>query len=170
MKDVSYFLRQAYTNLLEPLEIEGVTIPFFDEVVNPRATIPTFKGAECYVVFSGQNEVETTNNRCSFRESVAVTLQIFAKFPLGTGGKLATELISNEIQDRVNILNSNGVTLSSPFQILRTRKISAQTLVFNGMNSTTYQKNLSFSHVIYQDSTIGTSNANTIQQLIQFQI
>jgi hypothetical protein len=54
---------------------------------------------------------------------------------------------------------------------LRTRKISAQTLVFNGVSSTTYQKNLSFSHVIYQDSVIQPiTNLNTLEALLEFSI
>ena len=154
MRDSAKFIREAYINLLSPLTVDGVVIPFFDEIVNPNASLASYLGADCYIVFSGQNEVETTNNRCSFRENVAVTLQIFAEYPLGSGGKRAVENISDAILQQLRVLNEPGISLASPFQVLQTRKLSAQTLIFNGMKNTTYQKNLNISHVVYQDETL----------------
>lgn len=171
MREVSNFIRQAYLNVLTPLVVDGVTIPFFDEIVNPNATIPTFKGAECYILFTGQNEVETTNNRDSFRESVAVTLQIIAEYPLGSGGKLAVETISDSILQQIRLINDPVFNLGSPFQVLRTKKESGQTIISNGKNHTTYQKNLNISHVVYQDPDgVDPIAFNTLESLLDFTI
>ena len=170
MREVSKFIRQAYLSVLEPLEVDGVEIPIYDEIINPNASKASYLGSECYVIITGQNETETTNNRCSFRQSVALTLQIFSKYPLGSGGKLATENIADTILQQIRILNAPGVTVGDPFQVLSTRKESSQSFIFNGENSSTYQKNLTFSHVIYQDPEVIVSSENTLQATLQFQI
>ena len=42
MIETSHLLRKAYLDLLNPFIIEGITIPIFDNLVNPKITIPKY--------------------------------------------------------------------------------------------------------------------------------
>lgn len=150
MKEVSYRIRDAYTTLLNPLTVASITIPIFDERVNPKSTIPTLKGGKSYVLITDQNEVETTNNQCSFRKTVTITLDIITKFPLNIGGKIASELIADKIQ-RI-VLSGVGIqAIYIPeFQVLSSRLEMSRAMIENGDTETAYRKLLVFSHTIYE--------------------
>lgn len=149
MREVSHHLRKAYLDLLNPLTVEGVVIPIFDERVNPKITIPTFKGGKSYVLIRDQNEVETTNHQCSFRKTATISLDIICKYPLNVGSKLSTELISDAIQQVINTFNSQAVTFAG-FQVFNTRLETSRNIVENGDTETAYRKILVFSHSIYE--------------------
>ena len=150
MKEVSYRIRDAYTTLLNPLTVASITIPIFDERGNPKSTIPTLKGGKSYVLITDQNEVETTNNQCSFRKTVTITLDIITKFPLNIGGKIASELIADKIQQI--ILSGVGIqAIYIPeFQVLSSRLEMSRAMIENGDTETAYRKLLVFSHTIYE--------------------
>jgi len=150
MKEISYRLRDAYATLLNPLTVESVVIPIFDERVNPKSVIPTFKGGKAYILITDQNEVETTNNQCTFRKTATIALDIVTKYPLNIGGKIASELISNAIQEIV--LNGVGIqSIAIPeFQVLTTRLEFSRSFIENGDTETAYRKLLVFTHSIYE--------------------
>lgn len=150
MKEVSYRIRDAYTTLLNPLTVASITIPIFDERVNPKSTIPTLKGGKAYVLITDQNEVETTNNQCSFRKTVTIALDIITKYPLNVGGKIASELIADKIQQI--ILSGVGIqAIYIPeFQVLSSRLEMSRAMIENGDTETAYRKLLVFSHTIYE--------------------
>ena len=150
MKEISYRLREAYATLLNPVIVESITIPVFDERVTPTAVIPTFKGGKAYILITDQNEVETTNNQCTFRKTATIAFDIITKFPLNYGGKISSELIANEIQEIV--LNGVGVqSISmSGFQVLSTRLEFSRAFIENGETQTAYRKLLVFNHSIYE--------------------
>ena len=149
MKEISYRLREAYLTLLNPFIVESVTIPIFDERVNPNKAIPTYRGGQAYILITDQNEVETTNNQCTFRKTATIALDIVTKYPLNFGGKLASELIANAIQEEINLLNSNTISFNG-FQVLSTRLEFSRSFIENGDTETAYRKLLVFNHSIYE--------------------
>lgn len=149
MKEVSHLLRQAYADLLTPLTVEGVVIPVFDERVNPNATIPTYRDGKAYVLITDQNEVENTTNRNNISKACTISLDIVTKYQLNSGGKLASELISNEIQQIIRVLLTNPVTIAG-FQVMLTRLELSRSFVENGSTETAYRKLLVFNHKIYE--------------------
>tara|TARA_R110000772_G_scaffold145504_1_gene255494 strand:+ start:34242 stop:34694 length:453 start_codon:yes stop_codon:yes gene_type:complete len=149
MKETSHLLRASYLSILRPLIVEGVTIPIFDNRVNPEVTIPKYRGGDCYVVITNQTSVDTTNNRCSFRKTSSITLEINTKYPLNYGGGLARDLISNTIQQQIRLLQSNSVSLIG-FQVLSTRVEFDNDFTENGLTESNYRKVLAFSHSIYE--------------------
>lgn len=149
MKEISHRLRKAYYDLLNPFVIEGVTIPIFDQRVNPETTIPTYRGGNTYVLITNQTEVETTNNQCTFRKQASITLDIVTKYPLNHGGSLASELISDAIQQEVHLKLSNPIAFTG-FQVLSTKLEFSRAMIENGDTQTAYRKLLAFSHSIYE--------------------
>ncbi len=116
MKEVSHLLRKAYLDALSPFIIEGVTIPIFDEMVNPSVSIPLYRGASAYILVTDQSESETTNNDSSFRQNANISFDIVCKSQ-SLSGKLATELISNQLQEEIHKLAGVDITIAG-FQIL----------------------------------------------------
>lgn len=145
MREISHILRKAYLDLLNPLAVDGVIIPIFDERVNPKSTIPTLKGGKVFVIIKDQNEAETTNNQCNYRKTATVTLDIVARYPLNVGSKLTTELISDEIQQKVR----EGIQMAD-FQVLATRLDFSRNTIENGDTDTIYRKIIAFNHTINQ--------------------
>jgi len=149
MKEISHIIRKAYLDLLKPLTLDSMYVPVFDERVNPQVQIPTYKGGRCYVLIRDQNEVETTNSQCTFRKTASITLDIVTKYPLNLGGKLTSELISNEIQQKINTFNQISFEMEG-FQVLSTKLEFSRNITENGDTETAYRKILGFSHSIYQ--------------------
>jgi hypothetical protein len=151
MIETSHLLRKAYLDLLNPFIIEGVTIPIFDNLVNPKITIPKYKGADCYIIVLDQNEVETSNNDCSQRTTSVISLDIVTKYPLNVGGVLASELICSKIYSLVNTLEDQSIYFNiANIQVLGTSLINARSFTDQGLNLTIYRKRLTFQHSIYQ--------------------
>lgn len=149
MKEVSHHLRKAYLDLLSNLTIDSTIIPIFDERINPKVSIPTFKGAKAYILITDQNEVETTNHQCTFRKTATLTLDIITKYPLNVGSKLSTELISDQIQQIIHTFNNQNVNFDG-FQVLNTKLEFSRNIIENGDTETVYRKILAFSHSIYE--------------------
>jgi hypothetical protein len=151
MIETSHLLRKAYLDLLNPFIIEGVTIPIFDNLVNPAIAIPNYKGGDCYIIVLDQNEVETSNNDCSQRTTSVISLDIVTKYPLNVGGVLASELISSKIQTLVNTLEGQSININlANIQVLGTSLINSRSFSDQGLNLTIYRKRLTFQHSIYQ--------------------
>lgn len=114
--DVSEALRRAFFAVLNPLVVDGVTIPIFDEEVNPDVTIPTLNQASCYVIIQDQQEIEGNQNYCSYRQNCNLTIRIVTKYPSNKAiGKKVAEKISNIIQTKIKpsgkthaLSNANG--------------------------------------------------------------
>jgi hypothetical protein len=151
MKEISHLLRLAYLTILQPLQVEGVTIPISDLVLNPNTVVPTYRNGKCYVLIGDQNEVENSNNDCSFRQTATINLDIVTKYPMNGGSRLASEYISNVIQEKVNLLTGQAIVFEEQgFQVLSTRKVFANTFQESGQSIMVYRKRLTFAHTIYQ--------------------
>lgn len=149
MKEISHRLRLAYLTLLEPLIVEGVTIPIFDGRVPSGANIPVYRDSDAYILITDQNEVETTENRCNLKKLATISLDIVTKYPLNQGGSLASELISDAIQQAVRVNLQNPIAFPE-FQVISTRLEFSRNFVENGQTETAYRKVLAFSHNIYE--------------------
>jgi hypothetical protein len=151
MIETSHLLRKAYLDLLNPFIIEGVTIPIFDNLVNPAITIPKYKGADSYIIVLDQNEVETSNNDCTQRTTSVISLDVVTKYPLNVGGVWASELICSKIYELVNTLEDQSINIIlANVQVLGTSLINSRSFTDQGLNLTIYRKRLTFQHSIYQ--------------------
>jgi len=151
MKEVSNLLRLAYLELLNPLILEGVTIPILDEMVNPNQQTATYRASQAYVLITDQNEVETSNNITTSRQTTTISLDVITKFPNGSGSRLASELISDKIQTQVNLLNGQSININDAvIQVLSTTKVASTSFVEPGQSLVVFRKRITFSHIIIQ--------------------
>jgi hypothetical protein len=147
MKEVASELRKAVLDAVTPLVVNGVTIPVTDGFFTPTEDAANYAGAICYVIISDQDEAETTNNDCSRRQNARLTFDVVTKFPMGFGGKKASEDISNEIQEAVTIGN---ISIDSDWQILNIRKDFSRTIIEQGTSQMAYRKLISYTFDIFE--------------------
>ena len=163
MNEISHILRKAVIDALNPItvtfdggfhyaldldfggSIGQVIIPIFDERVNPAVQLPDLMGSKSYVLVRDQQEVETTNDKCSFRQNAFITLDCICKFPPNVGSKYASELISAYIQPLMS-----GVIDVPGWQVLNVQKVNSQSIVEQGVNNTAYRKILTYSFDVYE--------------------
>ena len=94
-------IRVAYFSALEGLAFDGIEIPVFDEVVNPKVTLPTIKGAEVYVLLQDQQEYEDSSQVvCEYRMISNITVKVVTKWGL-TGNKRLSEDIGQLIDEHL---------------------------------------------------------------------
>lgn len=145
MNEISHILRKAVIDLITPMVVGGVTIPVFDEKVNPNVTIPDFMGSKSYVLITNQQEVETTNDKCGPRQNALITLDCICKFPPNVGSKYAAELISAYIQP----LMTTDIIITG-WQVISVNRVNAQSIPDDGVNNTAYRKILTYSFDVYE--------------------
>jgi hypothetical protein len=149
MRELGTDIRVAVLAAISPLVVEGVTIPVFDSFLPPSVNTPSFMSGIAYVLITDQNEAETTNNDCSIRQNVNLTISIITKFPQGSGGKKASETISNAIQNKMVLAD---ISLPGYFQAINLRKNFSRTQIEEGVSQIGYQKILSYTFDIFQVS------------------
>lgn len=153
MLEVSTALRDAYLTLLADLEVEGVLIPVYDEEFPAGGDQATLRGAfACYVLLTNQTENDVTPF-CQFQQDCSIQVQIVTKFPKASGGKLVSEMISNEVLQAIYPDPAGCVLdMGNDFNAISTKKESALTRVDNNLTNTVYTKILIFSHIISQNN------------------
>lgn len=141
MKDVSPYVRQSFVNSLSELTAQGVMIPVADEML-PVSVSPAkiHSNGIAYVIIRDQQETPSNFNGCGIVQDASITLDVITKFPKGTGGKLTSELISNEIQQIVNPFRGQHLAIDPQFKVLGIRKDLSQGLVENTDTETCYRK------------------------------
>jgi len=145
MQEISHLLRQAVLNKIAPLVVAGITIPINDSFLNPHTKPAIIAGGKAYVLIGPQNEAETTNNRCASRQAVSLQIDIVTKFPMGSGGKITSELISNQIQSAMIL----PFTISG-FQVLSITKEFSNSLIEQGVSEVAYRKLINYRFDIFQ--------------------
>lgn len=150
MKDVALPLRVVVLNELNTIQLGGVPIPFGDEDIAPGITIPNISGGRVYGLINNQFEINTTNNKCNFRETVVIQIEVVTKFPKGTGGKKLSEQVSNLIQLKLIPFASNAVSLNPTFQILTTKKGTSSSITESTQSETVFRKIIPIEFTIYQ--------------------
>jgi hypothetical protein len=120
-------------------------------MVNPNQQTATYRASEAYILITDQNEVETSNNFSTFRQTATISLDIITKFPNGSGSRLASEMISDKIQTQVNLLNGQSININnSVIQVLSTTKVASTSFVEPGQSLVVFRKRITFSHIIIQ--------------------
>jgi hypothetical protein len=148
MKEIASELRKAVIEVVSPIEIDGITIPIFDERVNPSRLIPIVRGSNSYIIIRDQIEVETTNDKCQVRQNANITIDIVTKFPLNSGGKLLSEIISGIVQESI----FRGSIQIQGFNIINVRKASSRGLVEQGVTLTAYRKIITYVFDVFEDN------------------
>ena len=95
--DISTTIRGQIITALSTLKYTGVSIPVFDEVVNPASTIPTVSGAQIYVLIQDQQWTDNAKQTvCNVRTNHSVTIKVVTKWGL-VGSKKVCEDIGDNI-------------------------------------------------------------------------
>jgi hypothetical protein len=149
MREIATDIRQAFIAEISPLVVSGVTIPVYDTFLPPTVSPATFMGGQAYVLITDQNEAETTNNDCSIRQTASINISIITKFPQGSGGKKASETISNVIQQAITI---EDLTLPNDLQLINLRKEFSRVQIEQGTSQIGYQKIIGYNLDIFQVS------------------
>jgi hypothetical protein len=149
MREISTDIRVAVIDAITPLVVGGVTIPVHDTELPSTINPAVYLGSQAYVLISDQNEVETTNNDCSIRQNAVIQVSIVTKFPQGSGGKKASENISNLVQQ--NMLLSN-LQLPADLQAINLRKNFSRVQIEQGSSQIGYQKIISYTLDVFQVS------------------
>lgn len=149
MIEIATEIRKAIIAEISPLILSGVTIPVYDTELPPGINPANYLGSQAYVLITDQNEAETTNNDCSIRQTASVTINIITKFPQGSGGKKASETISNVIQQAIT---KENLTLPAGLQLLNLRKEFSRIQIETGSSQIGYQKIIGYNLDIFQVS------------------
>lgn len=149
MIEISTEIRKAIIAEISPLTLSGVTIPVYDTELPPGINPANYLGSQAYVLITDQNEAETTNNDCSIRQTASITINIITKFPQGSGGKKASETISNVIQQAIT---KENLSLPAGIQLLNLRKAFSRVQIEQGSSQIGYQKIIGYNLDIFQVS------------------
>lgn len=149
MIEIATEIRKAIIAEISPLTLSGVTIPVYDTELPPGINPANYLGSQAYVLITDQNEAETTNNDCSIRQTASVTINIITKFQQGSGGKKASETISNVIQQAIT---KENLTLPAGLQLLNLRKEFSRIQIETGSSQIGYQKIIGYNLDIFQVS------------------
>ena len=146
MKEISYRLRAALIQAIEPLTFNGVQIPVMDQVVNPSVPIPTVSGALAYVLINGQTNTETTDDKCGTRLDANISFDVVTKFPKGMGGSITSELIAENIMSEIN-----RFLIIPDFKLIRVDMNFNQNLIEQATSETVFRKIVSYRFDVYED-------------------
>jgi hypothetical protein len=149
MREIATNIRTSILAEISPLVVSGVTIPVYDTFLPPTVSPATFMGGQAYVLITDQNEAETTNNDCSIRQTATVSINIITKFPQGSGGKKASETISNVIQQAIT---KENLTFPADLQLVNLRKAFSRVQIEEGSSQIGYQKIIGYTLDIFQVS------------------
>ncbi|QBQ41080.1 hypothetical protein E2P86_07905 [Sphingobacterium psychroaquaticum] len=100
--NISEAVRRAALTAIGSVVIDGVTIPVFDEVVNPNVVIPTVRNAKVYIILQDQQEAEGRQNFCSYRQQANWTIKAVTIFnTAGVANKRLSEDVGEIIEKRI---------------------------------------------------------------------
>lgn len=95
MQEFSHLLRQAYIQSLADLKLNNIPIPVNDEVLTSPAAV--INKAQCYVILTNQTVNDAPGTKCGDAYLASIQVDIVTKFPINSGAKLTSELISVEV-------------------------------------------------------------------------
>lgn len=150
--DVSEALRRAYFAVLTPLVVDGVTIPVFDEEVNPSVVIPKLNYADCYVILQDQQEIEGVQNFCNYRQNCNITVRVVTKYQssLAIGKKIA-EKISSVIQNKIQPdKKSHALVDANGYSFQRVNKELSDSIYEHANGTTAISKVIIYNNIVNQ--------------------
>lgn len=150
MFDPSLQLREAYISKLSTLQISGVTIPVYDELMG--ATVANIGYADAYCLVTNQTAQDILI-KCGFYNDCSIQIDIVTKFPKNKGGKKLSEQIANEILKLIRTGNTSDYPSMADFQIVTCQLIINQGILEENVDSTAFRKILGFTHKIQQTTT-----------------
>jgi hypothetical protein len=150
MLDPSLELRESYIDKLSTLQIQGVTIPVYDEFMG--ATVASIGYATAYCLVTNQTAQDILI-KTGFYNDCSIQVDIVTKYPKNKGGKKLSEQIANEILKLIRTGNTSDYPTMLNFQI-----VTCQLLINQGINeentaNTVFRKILGFTHKIKQTTT-----------------
>jgi len=145
MNEIATTLRTAIINAISPLIVDGVTIPIFDDRVNPNVDIPKLRGGDAYVLIRDQQEVETTGCKVGVRQNALITIDCIVKYPLNIGSRLTCELISGDVMPLIN----NSMVLSG-WNVINVTKVNSNSITEQGLTQTAYRKLITYSFDVFE--------------------
>ena len=91
------FVRGKVIQALSGYKFNGVSIPVFDEVVNPDVALPVVNGAQTYIILQDQQMIyNAVQTYCNPRFNISLTIKVVTIFGQ-TGNKKLSEDIGNDI-------------------------------------------------------------------------
>jgi hypothetical protein len=150
MFDPTLELREAYIDKLSTLQISGVTIPVYDEMMGDTVANIGYASAYCLVTNQTAQDILI---KCGFYNDCSIQIDIVTKYPKNKGGKKLSEQIANEILKLIRTGNTSDYPTMANFQI-----VTCQLLINQGINeentaNTVFRKILGFTHKIKQTTT-----------------
>ena len=150
MFDPSLELREAYIDKLSTLQIQGVTIPVYDEFMG--ATVASIGYATAYCLVTNQTAQDILI-KTGFYNDCSIQVDIVTKFPKNKGGKKLSEQIATEVLKLIRTGSTSDYPTMPNFQI-----VTCQLLINQGINeentaNTVFRKILGFTHKIKQTTT-----------------
>lgn len=126
--DISTTIRGQIITALSGMKYAGVSIPVFDEVVNPASTIPTVSGAQIYVVIQDQQWTDNAKQTvCDVRTNHSVTIRVVTKWGL-VGSKKVCEDIGDSILSLLRTQRGKSLIAgASKCEVSVSRTITEQT-------------------------------------------
>lgn len=141
MQDVNYILRKAYFQALNGVVSWNVVpLPVYDKFAPNDAVYP-------YIILSTQTDVEDSVKNCQGHEATML-IDVVTGFT-GEVNSAQMDNICGQIQGIINPI-SPRIILGGGFQLIRTRKISDNTLESQNGVWKVLRRLLRFDHIIHE--------------------
>ena len=150
MLDPSLELREAYITKLATLQVSGVTIPVYDEIMGGTVANIGYAQAYCLVTNQTGQDILVKNE---FYNDCSIQIDIVTKFPKNKGGKKLSEQIANEILKVIRTNNTSDYPAMPNFQMVTCVQIINQGINEENTANTVFRKILGFTHKIKQTTT-----------------
>lgn len=150
MLDPSLELREAYITKLSTLQVSGISIPVYDEIMGATVANVGYATAYCLVTNQTAQDILIKNG---FYNDCSIQIDIVTKFPKNKGGKKLSEQIASEILKLVRTSSTSNYPIMANFQM-----VTCQLLINQGINeentaNTVFRKILGFQHKLKQTTT-----------------
>lgn len=112
--NVSEAVRTAIFQTISPVVYNGVTIPVYDEIVNPLVPMAVVGKATCYVILQDYQDTESgIQTMCNEDITANITIRVVTKFATAN---VATKRDSERISDIINkkLRSGRDTLLTSP--------------------------------------------------------
>lgn len=141
MQDVNYQLRKSYFQALNGVVVwNTLSVPVYDKFAPNDAVYP-------YIILSTQTDVEDSVKNCQGHDATMLVDVV-----TGFSGEVNSEQmdsICGQIQGIINPINPR-LTMDGGFQLIRTRKISDNTLESQNGVWKILRRLLRFDHLIHE--------------------
>lgn len=150
--NISEAVRRAVLTAIGTVVVDGVTIPVFDELVNPNVTLPTIRGAKAYILIQDQQETEGQQNYCTYRQEANYTIKAVTIFNTGgVASKRVCEDIGALVESRIKPTGkTHALVDANGFSFQNTIKVTGRTIPEFASGTTAFSKVLIFNTTVNQ--------------------